>query len=61
MLFRSEIRQYLGADSLGYLSLAGMLEAVGDAGDERHCTACYTGKYPTKIEIENGATQKREK
>ncbi len=43
-----EIRRFLGADSLGYLSLAGLLEAVGDPGDQRHCTACYTGNYPTR-------------
>jgi amidophosphoribosyltransferase len=44
-----EIRQFLGADSLGYLSHKGLLDAVGDPGQERHCTACYTGKYPTKV------------
>ena len=44
-----EIRQFLGADSLGYLSHKGLLDAVGDASQERHCTACYTGKYPTKV------------
>jgi amidophosphoribosyltransferase len=44
-----EIRDYLGADSLGYLSLSGMLEAVGDAAGERFCTACYTGHYPTPL------------
>jgi len=44
-----DIRQFLGADSLGYLSHKGLLDAVGDPGQERHCTACYTGKYPTKV------------
>jgi amidophosphoribosyltransferase len=39
-----EIRRYLGADSLGYLSLEGMLKAVGgDAG--RFCHACFSGAY----------------
>ncbi len=39
-----EIRRYLGADSVGYLSLEGMLKAVG--GDEsRFCHACFTGDY----------------
>ncbi|HEY8344305.1 MAG TPA: amidophosphoribosyltransferase [Bacillota bacterium] len=42
-----EIREHLGADSLTYLSLAGLLRAVGDAG---HCLACFTGKYPIPIE-----------
>lgn len=44
-----EIRQYLGADSLGYLSLKGLLSAVGDPHQERYCTSCYTGNYPTSL------------
>ncbi|MGE3842190.1 MAG: amidophosphoribosyltransferase [Vicinamibacterales bacterium] len=40
-----EIRKYLGADSLGYLSLDGLLASVG-AGNESYCTSCYTGRYP---------------
>jgi amidophosphoribosyltransferase len=44
-----EIRQFLGADSLGYLSLTGLLNAVDDQKQERFCTACYTGKYPTQV------------
>jgi amidophosphoribosyltransferase len=44
-----DIRQFLEADSLGYLSLQGMLEAVGDANNTKFCTACYTGKYPTEL------------
>ena len=39
-----EIQRYLGADSLGYLSLDGMLKAVGSAED-RFCHACFTGAY----------------
>ncbi len=46
-----EIRQFVGADSIGYLSLKGLLEACGDPGDTRFCTACYTGQYPTLIKI----------
>jgi len=44
-----EIRQYIGADSLAYLSLEGLRTAVGDSDPRTYCTACYTGKYPTKI------------
>jgi len=44
-----ESRHYLGADSLGYLSLQGLLNAVDDRNNERHCTACYTGNYPTQV------------
>jgi amidophosphoribosyltransferase len=44
-----EICKFLGADSLGYLSLKGLLEAVGDPNDTKFCSACYTGKYPTRL------------
>lgn len=44
-----DIRAFIGADSLGYLSLKGLLEAVGDPAGGRHCTACYTGRYPTQL------------
>ncbi len=40
-----EIRKYLGADSLAYLSLEGLLASVGRRSD-RYCTSCYTGRYP---------------
>jgi amidophosphoribosyltransferase len=43
-----EIRRYLGAESLGYLSLEGMLKATG--GDPAHfCHACFTGNYRVGI------------
>jgi len=43
-----EIREFIEADSLGYLSEEGMLEAVRNGDDPRrlYCTACFTGKYP---------------
>ena len=44
-----EIREYIGADSLAYLSLEGMKEACGEGERTTYCTACYTGKYPTKL------------
>jgi amidophosphoribosyltransferase len=44
-----EIRRWIGADSLAYLSDQGMLEAVGDPQGGRHCTACFTGKYPVAV------------
>jgi amidophosphoribosyltransferase len=40
-----KIRQYLGVDSLGYLSLEGMLNCLKHPGNH-YCTACWTGKYP---------------
>ncbi len=44
-----EIRQYIGADTLGYLSLEGMRQAVGDT-QSRYCLACYTANYPTAVQ-----------
>ena len=40
-----EIKKYIGADSVGYLSLEGMLSAVGTRRSS-YCTSCYTGQYP---------------
>ena len=42
------IRDFLGVDSLGYLSVEGMLSAL--SGPKSHyCTACWTGKYPVPV------------
>jgi amidophosphoribosyltransferase len=43
-----EIRAFVGADSLGYLSLESLRRAVGD-GEGQFCTSCYTGHYPTEL------------
>jgi amidophosphoribosyltransferase len=43
-----EIRRFLGADSLGYLSLKSLREAVEDT-EGKFCTSCYTGSYPTEL------------
>ncbi|MCA1583901.1 MAG: amidophosphoribosyltransferase [Acidobacteria bacterium] len=40
-----EIRRYLAVDSVAYLSLDGLLAAVGKKRDQ-YCTSCYTGQYP---------------
>ncbi|MDP9267802.1 MAG: amidophosphoribosyltransferase [Acidobacteriota bacterium] len=42
-----EIREYIGADSLAYLSHEGMKQACGESEKLTYCSACYTGKYPT--------------
>lgn len=47
-----EIRKMIEADSLTFLSVEGMVEAIGrpDAGETGgQCLACFTGKYPTEI------------
>ncbi|MEZ5424880.1 MAG: amidophosphoribosyltransferase [Pyrinomonadaceae bacterium] len=48
----AEVCRFIEADSLGYLSLEGMLEAIGLETDKA-CAACWNGKYPT--EVCNGA------
>lgn len=48
-----KIRKYLGVDSLGYLSLEGMLELPRHP-KESFCTACFTGKYHTRINRKSG-------
>ena len=48
-----EIREYIGADSLAYLSLEGLSKACGEGEKTNYCTACYTGKYPTNwVDVE---------
>jgi amidophosphoribosyltransferase len=44
-----EIRNYIGADSLAYLSLQGMREACAEGEKTTYCTSCYTGIYPTEF------------
>ena len=48
-----EIRRYIRADSLGYLSLEGMHRAVGEG--RSFCTACYTNTYPVPVPKEEEA------
>jgi len=43
-----EIREFLEADSLGYLSHHGLMTAVGD-GNTSYCSSCYTGHYPVEF------------
>ncbi|MDR0482651.1 MAG: amidophosphoribosyltransferase [Cellulomonadaceae bacterium] len=44
----NEVCESIGADSLGYISLNGMIAATGRAANEL-CTACFTGDYPIEI------------
>jgi amidophosphoribosyltransferase len=43
-----EICKFLGADSLGYVSLGSLRRAVADT-ERKFCTSCYTGNYPTDL------------
>jgi len=47
----SEVRDFIGADSLGYLSLDGLVKAVG-LPKETFCLACFTGDYPIPVQLE---------
>jgi amidophosphoribosyltransferase len=42
-----EIREFIGADSLSYLSHDGLKKACGEGEKTNYCSACYTGVYPT--------------
>lgn len=44
-----EIRAFIGADSLAYLSLEGLKKACGEGESTTYCSACYTGHYPTGL------------
>jgi amidophosphoribosyltransferase len=48
---QEEIRRFIDADSLGYLSVEGMLDAFGRP-QQATCTACFTGIYPVEVEEE---------
>jgi len=45
------IRVHVGADSLHYLSIEGTVEAT-KTGEGSHCTACFTGDYPSEVPLE---------
>ena len=49
-----EIRKYLDADTLGYLSLDGLTDVV-NGGRTRYCTSCYTGVYPVEFPRDENA------
>jgi amidophosphoribosyltransferase len=46
-----EIRSFVGADSLGYLSHEGLLRAVGVSGNSV-CMGCFTGSHPIPVQLE---------
>ena len=48
-----QIREHIDADSLAFLSLEGMMRAVGreDGSGDGYCNACFTGQYPIEVEL----------
>jgi amidophosphoribosyltransferase len=53
-LLTGEVASYVGADSLGYLSLKALTETAADPaeGPGGLCTACFTGRYPIPVEAQ---------
>jgi amidophosphoribosyltransferase len=54
-----EIREHIGADSLAYLSISGLMRALKT--EEGYCNACFTGEYPFKTPIPLIELQEKEK
>ena len=46
-----EIAEHIGADSLGYLSVDGLLRAL-NRPERSYCRACFTGHYPVPIQLD---------
>ena len=51
-----QVNEFVTADSLGYLSLDGLKQAVG--GEEGFCSACFSGRYPIPVK-DNGTTRRQ--
>lgn len=47
----NQVKDFIGADSLGYISLEGLVKAVG-LPREKFCTACFTGDYPIPVQLQ---------
>ena len=43
------VRDFIGADSLAYLTIADMVEAIDSGHEEDFCLACFDGEYPVEI------------
>ena len=56
-----EIRERVDADSLEFLSLEGMMRAVGndDGAETGYCNACFTGRYPLEVDEAPGQAELR--
>ncbi len=52
-----EIRDHIGADSLGFLSVSRMMKALGR--DDGYCNACFTGEYPVPVQLSLVNTKQR--
>jgi amidophosphoribosyltransferase len=46
-----DIARELGADSLRYLSVQGLMDSVPQGPGIDYCTACFTGSYPVEVDL----------
>jgi amidophosphoribosyltransferase len=46
-----EIKDAIGADTLGYISMEGLIKSIG-LPKEIFCVACFTGDYPMPVQLE---------
>src|SRR5260370_6068424 len=44
-----QVRDHIGADSLAYLSIPGLMRAIGRGTSEQFCRACFDGSYPVPV------------
>ena len=56
----AEMRDYIHADSLAFLTIEGLYRALGEARRDpscpRYCDACFTGEYPTRLTDHDAAS-----
>lgn len=46
-----QMNEWIGSDSLSFISVEGLHRAVSDAYHDGFCDACFTGSYPTKVPL----------
>ena len=46
-----QMNEWIGSDSLSFISVEGLHRAVSDACHDGFCDACFTGSYPTKVPL----------
>jgi amidophosphoribosyltransferase len=44
-----QVREWIGADSLQYLSIPGLMRAIGRGTSQEFCRACFDGSYPVPV------------
>ena len=52
-----QIREYIGADTLGFLSEEGLYGFLPEPSSKGYCDACFTGRYPVQISDDGRSRQ----